>query len=99
MEHVELAGEDFMRAVYDLKVDEIGVAMNQPKTIAYVVRLTETTPNESVLWSMFKADDYSKYFSLAMADTQKMNEQWREELQKAAGLKWVRQANRRRAGQ
>ena len=68
MDHVELAGNDFMRTVYGLKVGEIGVAMNQPKTIAYVVQLVETTPSDSVLWQMFKADDYSKYASVASGD-------------------------------
>ncbi|MCX7428634.1 MAG: hypothetical protein NTW96_23790 [Planctomycetia bacterium] len=97
VDHVELAGNDFMRTVYGLKVGEIGVAMNQPKTVAYVVQLKETTPSDSVLWQMFKADDYSKYASVASGDESAMYRAWLDGLHKAAGLKWEREADQRQA--
>ena len=58
---IDGAGTDFMKAVFDLKPGEVGVATNQPKLVDYVVRLAEYTPSDSVLWDMFTADQYGQY--------------------------------------
>ena len=71
--------------------------MNQPKTIAYVVQLTETAPGEKVLWQMFTADNYAKYSLVALGDMQSTYAAWRDQLHEAAGLKWLRDPDRRRS--
>ena len=38
VEGVDMPGEAFMRTVFGLKQDGIGVAINTPQTVAYVVR-------------------------------------------------------------
>jgi hypothetical protein len=97
VEHVEMAGDEFMREVYRLAVGEIGVAMNHPKTIAYVVQPTETTPSENVLWQMFTGDNYAKYSLAGWGDLQSTYAAWSDQLHKAAGLEWARDPDRRRA--
>ena len=39
-----MAGDEFMSTVFHLKPDQIGVAMNAPETVAYVIRLTDVQP-------------------------------------------------------
>jgi hypothetical protein len=87
---VEMAGPDFMRAVFDLKQGQLGVAMNHPKTIAYVIRVSEINPPEKALWAQFEVDNYSDYADVAGADRGQMIRAWQEELQQTAGLEWVR---------
>jgi hypothetical protein len=90
IEHVEAAGHDFMRAVYDLDVGRIGVATNQPQTVAYVIRLVSTEPDQRVLWRLFRADDFSKYSAVAREDSNQVIEAWRKQLERGAGLTWER---------
>jgi len=86
---VELAGPDFMRAVFSLNKGEVGTAMNHPETIAYVVRVAEMNPSENVLWAQFELDNYSTYADIARGDQIQMVRAWQKELIEDAGLKWV----------
>ncbi|MBN2022602.1 MAG: hypothetical protein JW809_07385 [Pirellulales bacterium] len=94
VEHVEMAGRDFMRAVYDLNVGGIGVALNAPRTVAYVIRLTETTPDEKVLLQGFKAEDPSRYDTVALDDYREVFKAWRDQIERDAGLQWQREPRR-----
>ena len=87
---VDMAGPDFLRAVFELERGQIGVAMNHPKTIAYVLRVTEINPPEKVLWAQFEVDSYATYADVAGADRGQMFQAWQEELKQTAGLEWVR---------
>ena len=40
------AGGDFMQAVFDLSVGQVGVAVNEPETFVYVVRLDSEEPTD-----------------------------------------------------
>jgi hypothetical protein len=87
---VENAGHDFMRAVYSLGVTDVGVAMNQPQTIAYVVRLVEGAPDE-FLKNQFMAAVPGNYQSFAFAaevDTQPIIEAWQKAIEAEAGVDW-----------
>ena len=86
---VELAGPDFMRAVFSLKKGEVGTAVNHPETIAYVVRVTEMNPSENVLWAQFESDNYATYAEIARGDQFQMVRAWQKELVDDAGLKWL----------
>jgi len=90
---IEYPGEDFMRTVFDLERGGIGVVMNQPQTIACVVRLVETTPPETVLWKMFLVDPYSRYAAIAAADQGRIYRAWHEGIARRAGLIWKHDAD------
>ncbi len=83
---IDFAGEDFMRVTFRLKQDEVGVAFNEPKTIAYVIRLTALNPSQNVLWKEFEVDDFNKYAPAAQSDRQQMMRAWLEEIKKSTGF-------------
>ncbi|MBN2473772.1 MAG: SurA N-terminal domain-containing protein [Pirellulales bacterium] len=89
VEGVELRGPDFMAAVFALKTGEVGVAMNRPQTIAYVIRVTSTSPSENLLRTKFESDRYGTYMVLAGEDQNRIFRQWLEEIRLAAGLEWI----------
>ena len=70
--------------------------MNQPKTVAYVVRVDRFDPPPSVLWKLFLADAYEKYSRVADADRQEAQTAWMDEIKASIGLKWERKADRPR---
>ena len=85
---VDVAGEDFMRTVFHLEPGQIGVAMNAPKTVAYVIRLNELSPSHDVLWKEFEVDDFSKYAPAAITDQRQIVQAWLDEIKASAGLQW-----------
>jgi len=92
VDHVDKPGNEFMRAAYNLKVGEIGVAMNFPQNTVYVMRLVGTNPLEKVLMASFEVDQFGKYSEVAQGDFQKVVNAWFEQLETDAGLKWERPA-------
>ena len=87
---VEMAGEEFMRAVFSLeKPGQVAVAFNAPKTIAYVVQLTEFSPAYEVRKSLFEVDDFRKYAAVGAEDQQQMERAWLKEIEKSAGFEWT----------
>lgn len=90
IDNVEKPGEKFMRAVYDLEVGQIGVAMNLPEDVAYVIQLENTEPSDTVLWIGFQADPYSVYSAVGRSDQDKMIETWIGDIRNDANLKWER---------
>jgi hypothetical protein len=87
---IDYAGDDFMRTVFTLAAGQTGVAMNAPKTIAYVIRVTELTPSDSVLQKQFEVDDFSKYAPVAEGDRQQVLRAWLKEIETSAGFTWER---------
>lgn len=92
---VDLPGPDFMRTVFDLPPGGVGVAMNHPQTVAYVVRVVEVAPSDDVLWQQFEADPYEKYAAVAFDDQRTIYRAWLDELKASAGLQWERKPERR----
>jgi hypothetical protein len=89
---VNMAGEDFMETVFSMEPGEVKVAMNQPKTAAYVIQVTAFEPPPAVLWQLFLVDDYEKYASVAVRDQQRLVGAWMDEIKTSIGLKWERKA-------
>ena len=85
---VQDIGDDFMRAVFSLSVDEVGVAPNAPETVYYVVRVTSLTPDRDLLHALFMAEPFQQYASSWQLSQQKLYDDWLADLQKRAGLKW-----------
>ena len=90
VEGIEKPGTGFMQEVFDLKENEVGVAMNQPKTVAYVIRLVEVSPPYTVRFDEFKTQPLNKYASLAIEDRYEASKAWQKELETSAGLTWER---------
>ena len=53
---VDQAGMEFMRSVFTLQAGQVGLAMDQPGKIVYVVRLINFTPGEETLWRQFAVE-------------------------------------------
>ncbi|MCL2709728.1 MAG: hypothetical protein FWE95_02510 [Planctomycetaceae bacterium] len=89
-------GWDFMETVYSLQVGETGVVFNQPQTVAYVVRVTSSSPSTDVLWEQFQTTPVSMYYA---AGAQEMmissREAWLDEIRDKAGFRWVNRPDAR----
>ncbi len=91
VEGVDFAGQQFMRDVFALGEEEVGVAMNQPETFAYVVRVASLAPPQAILWEGFLVDDFGKYVAAGVPDFGYMQSAWQKEVEEAAGLEWKRE--------
>ncbi|NQT13911.1 MAG: hypothetical protein HQ582_14250 [Planctomycetes bacterium] len=85
---VDMAGDELMREVFGLKEGEIGTAVNQPQTSAYVVRLTDSNPLPDVLWRMFLSESYFGYFRVASQDLSTAEEAWIDGIKSDVGFAW-----------
>jgi hypothetical protein len=92
---VDMAGEEFMRAVFRLTKDQTGAALNAPQTVAYVIRLTGLSPSRDVLWKQFEVDDFSKYAPVAQNDRARIVRAWLDEIRSSAGFEWMRKPDQR----
>ena len=68
---------------------QIGVALNAPQTVAYVVRLIELSPSNEVLWPQFEVDDFRTYAAIGREDQQQIVRAWMQEIKTSAGFEWV----------
>jgi hypothetical protein len=78
-----------MRQVFSLQVDQVGVAVNQPETAAYVVRVLDTRPDGTQLWEEFQQASYQTYRSASRSDTQEVMEAWEKQVEKETGYEWI----------
>ena len=104
---IDHVGTEFMRSVFQFQPGQVGLAMNQPETIVYVVRLVAYSPTEETLWQQFSAAaaDMTRYYgslyyellSAKLPDLQAALRAWSEDLDKQAGLRWIREPTESRA--
>lgn len=88
-ETVPLVGADFMRMVASLDKGSVGVAWNDPKTVAYVVQMVETTPDTKELESLFlSAADPRQLGIIGNIDRRDAFREWMKSLETEAGLEW-----------
>lgn len=90
VEGVTAPGSDFMRRVFTLEEGEIGVAMNEPQSIAYIVRLKATDPAREVLQATFMADNYRRYATGSIYEQRETFLAWLKQIEDEAGVHWVR---------
>ena len=88
VEGVDMPGEAFMRTVFGLKQDGIGVAINTPQTVAYVVRVIKFEPATDALMGWFERDPPDTYLSIDRDDIRQMLLAQRKEFHASVGLKW-----------
>ena len=90
-------GEKFMEIAYSLGVGEIGVAMNQPETVAYIIRVTGSSPSDDVLRERFQSTPIAEYRLAGMPErVLEAREAWLKQIQDEVGFKWINKPERRR---
>ena len=81
-----------MQAVFSLSSGEIGVAVNQPKTFVYVVRIASESPSEEVLREQFLQSGRSAEIrQIAVTEEQKLVRNWYEDLESQLNVEWHRE--------
>jgi hypothetical protein len=89
---VEFAGMDFMESVFSLDPGETGVAVNQPQTIVYVVRVASESPDEEELRQKFLQGGFYRAVSLAGMERYRFMGEWYRDLDKEMEVEWHRPA-------
>lgn len=89
-------GPEFMRAVFSLSPGAVGEAMNEPQTIAYVVRLESLDPTDERLRNSFLADPFQLYNDVARDDIAEFQRAWLKGIETEAKLTWKDAEKRRR---
>jgi hypothetical protein len=84
------AGEEFMKATYNLGVGEVGVAFDATKSTAYLIRLENTTPDPNILHTLFLMTPYASYGSAGFDASQQRQNNWMQELNAQAEVQWIR---------
>jgi hypothetical protein len=91
---VENPGDEFMKAVFSLQKGEVAVAPNQPKTIAYLVRLDDETPTEedrrNSFWETGIQFNMNLHYVAQMAQRERILA-WLAEFEKEWSLDWKRE--------
>jgi hypothetical protein len=93
VEGVDNPGHAFMEAVFRLQPGEVGVAPNEPKTIAYLVRLEDETPSEEDRRDTFWQTGIQFNVNLryvAQLEQQRKIFAWLDEFEKEWALEWKR---------
>lgn len=88
---VEYAGDDFMGAVFRLESGEVGVAVDNPKEMVYVVRLIQDAPAVEIRRQNFlDAGLTGDIVYLARVENAKRYFDWYRKLEEDWGLRWLR---------
>jgi hypothetical protein len=90
---VDAPGDDFMEAVFALQPGEVGVAPNEPKSIAYLVRVENETPGDEDRRDSFWQTGVQFNFNLfyvAQREQQRKVLAWLDEFEKEWALEWKR---------
>ncbi len=99
VEGVDLPGPAFMKTVFGLSADGVGVTLNEPQDTAYVVRLVDFEPSLDELRDAFAREQPSRYLAAAFDDQRQIYETWIKDLNAEADVHWIRQADARRAAE
>ena len=93
-------GSDFMETVFALQVGETGVVFNQPKTMAYIVRITSSSPSVDVLWERFQRAHIMEYVYAGQQEmVSSAFDAWLDEIRQKTGFRWVNKPESRVSGQ
>jgi hypothetical protein len=90
---IPMAGEEFMKSVFALEVGQTGVAVNQPHTTVYAVRVVSEAPPVDIRREMFLSSLQQGVFgdlaAFAFQEQQRLAGRLFEDLYKQYDLKWV----------
>jgi hypothetical protein len=86
---VEAAGMDFMKSVFSLKQGEVGVAVDQPHDMVYVVRILAETPSDEMRKEQFLASGLTPEVSqIAYVEIEGVWQDWYRDLEREMKVKW-----------
>ena len=86
---VEGINDDFMKSVFSLSPNEVGVAVNQPQTAVYIVRVTSQSPSEEVLREQFLASGVTNEIQhMALVQTNDLWLGWYADLERELQVEW-----------
>ncbi|MBI2481642.1 MAG: hypothetical protein HYV60_24255, partial [Planctomycetia bacterium] len=89
VEGVEAAGNEFMRSVFSLKKGEVGIAVDQPEAMVYVVRIAAETPSDEMLREQFLASGVTPEMSqIAFVEIEDVWQDWYNDLEKEMNVEW-----------
>jgi len=89
------AGQDFMQAVFDLNVGQVGVAVNQPQRFVYIVRVeSEEPPEEQRRDAFFAAGITPEVDYLVRMEQSDIVRDWYTGLEKDFQITWQRTPER-----
>jgi len=94
---VDRPGQDFMETVFGLTPGQLGVAMNEPENMVYVIRLVEFDRPADELRTDFAAEPPTRYMNVATEQRRDVYLTWLDDLNRAADVHWVRPADSRTA--
>ena len=85
------AGDDFMQAVFDLGVGQVGVAVNEPETFVYVVRVDSEEPTDEQRRAAFFAAGLTPEVNyLVQTEQADIIRDWYTSQEKDCQLTWKR---------
>jgi hypothetical protein len=88
---IELAGRDFMQAVFAMQPGETGVAPNNAHRIVYVVRVISQEPDDEKLQQQFLESGYNQLVMMvAQSETMYTSAQWWQGIEEKYQVKWQR---------
>jgi hypothetical protein len=91
VEQVELAGREFMQAVFALKPGEAGAAPNQSHAKVYVVRMIGQDPKDEVLRQQFLDTGLNfQVMGVAQREMMQIAADWYREVEKRYQVTWHR---------
>jgi hypothetical protein len=91
VEGVVDGGDEFMRGVFSLEGDgSVGVTMNNPLTIAYVVHIKSYSPSPQLLRDTYLVDPPMESMTAMANDQRQIFQTWMADRRKVAKLTWKR---------
>jgi hypothetical protein len=92
---IELAGREFMQAVFALQLGEVGVAPNQAHRQVYVVRVLSQEPDDEKLRQQFLDSGYNNLVvNLAEGEAMDTSFLWWRGIKEQYQVKWQREPRR-----
>lgn len=86
--NLERIGDEFMKKVFNTEVGKFGVVANNPKTVYYVYRVLEKSPDASELQNQFNSDPLRLQASRQLANTEGSLIDWQARLNQELGVQF-----------
>ncbi|MCA9152105.1 MAG: hypothetical protein KDA92_22535, partial [Planctomycetales bacterium] len=88
---IRYAGDSFMKSLFRLEQGEVGVAVDQPESTAYLLFVVSVDSDVKQLREQFyRAGPNTDTLALAMQENQTRLVDWYQSLEKSLGVKWQR---------
>ncbi len=81
-------GEEFMKKVFNTEVGKFGVVANNPKSVYYVYRVLEKSPDVSELQTQFNSDPLRLQASRQLANSEGSLVNWQARLNQELGVQF-----------